>query len=544
MFFSVRLLRQSRKVLKLSIISAKNSWIANKIKGLGQGNKNPKEYWNCVNNIKLGFNGHSKKVSEQLFRNNDGILCSNPEENARTVKEHFQKVYNIQNQMDPTVFDLIRQRPIRVNLDDPPTLEEIRKALNSAKTDKAAGDSKIPVEYWQVLSAEKSTENLFHEIVLQVWETGECDAEWLTNRLKILPKKGDLRNLDNWRGIMLIESPVKVITSIIANRISIHVLETEGLEEQNGFMRQRGCCDGIFSVKLALQKRHEHGLGTWAVFIDLVKAFDSVPRDGLYIVLGKFGIPPKMTRLIKRFHSDLIVKIKVGEEDVLFDSTTGVKQGCTGAPILCTLYLQGANEVVDQLMPASSLRFKTKQDFVVSGRPIQTCSEIDFSFDKSLYADDEAKLFATRPELLEGMQLTYSVFKRFGLTCHVGHNGGKSKTEAVYFPPPGTLYKDADTSPLLINTGVDIGEIPFNHTFKLLGSTLADNLKDSTEVELRIKSAQGAFSAIRKQFFSTKGIKNAHKKTAYECVILSILLYGCERWSMCRTVCNSFTTVR
>ncbi len=54
-------------------------------------------------------------------------------------------------------------------------------------------------------------------------------------------------------------------------------------------MRQRGCCDGIFTVKLALQKRHEHGIGTWAVFIDLVKAFDSVPRDGLYITLGKLG---------------------------------------------------------------------------------------------------------------------------------------------------------------------------------------------------------------------------------------------------------------
>jgi hypothetical protein len=30
-------------------------------------------------------------------------------------------------------------------LDDPPTLEEVRKALNSAKKDKAAWDSKIPV---------------------------------------------------------------------------------------------------------------------------------------------------------------------------------------------------------------------------------------------------------------------------------------------------------------------------------------------------------------------------------------------------------------
>ena len=97
-----------------------------------------------------------------------------------------------------------------------------------------------------------------------------------------------------------------------------------------------------------------------------------------------------MTRLIIRFHSDLIVKIKVGEADVLFDSTTGVKQGCTGAPTLCNLYLPVANEVVDQLMPATSLQFKTKQDFVFSGRPIQTCSEIDFSFDKSFDADDEA----------------------------------------------------------------------------------------------------------------------------------------------------------
>ena len=99
-------------------------------------------------------------------------------------------------------------------------------------------------------------------------------------------------------------------------------------------MRQRGCCDGIFTVKMALQKRHEHGLSTWAVFIDLVKAFDSVPREGLFSVLEKFGIPPKMLRLIIRFHSDLIVKVNIGDKDVCFDSTTGVKQGCTMAPLL------------------------------------------------------------------------------------------------------------------------------------------------------------------------------------------------------------------
>ena len=329
---------------------------------------------------------------------------------------------------------------------------------------------------------------------------------------------------------MLIESPSKILSAIMANRIQEQILEPEGLEEQNGFMRQRGCCDGIFTVKMALQKRHEHGLSTWGVFIDLVKAFDSVPREGLFTVLKKFGIPPKMLRLIIRFHSDLIVKVKIGDEDVCFDSTAGVKQGCTMAPLLFAIYFQAANEVLSATLPVSaSLMFRTEKDFVFSGRKVtQSATAIDFQFDKSLYADDKTKLADSRENLQNSLRLIFSVFKQFGLICHVGRNGSKSKTEAMYFPAPGLKYEDADTSPLL----VDGGEVPFTVKFKLLGSILAHNLKDDSEIDARIRSAQGAFQAIRKQFFSAKGIKNVHKKTAYEGLVLSILLYGCETWGL------------
>jgi hypothetical protein len=51
----------------------------------------------------------------------------------------------------------------------------------SAKKEKATGDSKIPVEFWRVLSDAKCTESLFHEIVVKVWESGECDEDWLSN---------------------------------------------------------------------------------------------------------------------------------------------------------------------------------------------------------------------------------------------------------------------------------------------------------------------------------------------------------------------------
>jgi hypothetical protein len=67
------------------------------------------------------------------------------------------------------------------------------------------------------------------------------------------------------------------------------VLNECGLETQAGFTPDRGTTDSLFSLLLALQKRKEHNLDTFVLFIDLVKAFDSVPRDALFAVLRRFG---------------------------------------------------------------------------------------------------------------------------------------------------------------------------------------------------------------------------------------------------------------
>ena len=97
----------------------------------------------------------------------------------------------------------------------------------------------------------------------------------------------------------------------------------------------------------------------------------------------------------------------------------------------------------------------------------------------------------------------------------------------MYFPAPGLNYEDADTTatPVL---SIDGGEIPFTQKCKLLGSMLAYNLKDDAEIDSRIKSAQSAFQSIWKQFFTAKGIKNVYNKTAYEGLVLSILVHWCK----------------
>ena len=100
------------------------------------------------------------------------------------------------------------------------------------------------------------------------------------------------------------------MSTILTNRLN-NILAEEGLEEQNGFSPGRGTIDGSFCVRTMLKKRKEHDVETWAYFLDLVKAFDTVPRKALLIVLGKFGVPEQMVSMIAGMLQGNVVKLQV-----------------------------------------------------------------------------------------------------------------------------------------------------------------------------------------------------------------------------------------
>ena len=107
--------------------------------------------------------------------------------------------------------------------------------------------------------------------------TGLRYCEWDVARLVLLPKKGDLSFCKNWRGICLLDVASKIFSSMLVRRMQV-VMEEEGMDEQAGFRALRGIIDGLFATSVGLQKRKEHNLETWVLFVDLVKAFDTVPR--------------------------------------------------------------------------------------------------------------------------------------------------------------------------------------------------------------------------------------------------------------------------
>ena len=361
--------------------------------------------------------------------------------------------------------------------------------------------------------------------------TGMRYAEWDVARLVLLPKKGDLSLCKNWRGICLLDVTSKIFSSMLVRRMQI-VMEEEGMEEQAGFRQLRGTIDGLFATSMGLQKRKEHNLETWALFIDLVKAFDTVPREALFAILRRFGLPDHFVNIVIRLHENAKIKVKVGSVDSELESSIGVRQGSCEGPVLFLFIMQAAMETMN--WPVPKPEFRTRTDGVTMGEKSERKrGAATFEFWLSLFADDCALFFNTRSDLITGTSYLFNHLRKFGLLMHVGNGSVLSKTEAMYFPSPRVEYSVADTSrfDVLDVNGSVAGFIDFTQEFKYLGSIIHSSLTSEADVDRRIKSATAAFGAL-KNIFTNRNIDLKIKGRIYTALCLSILLYGSEVWCL------------
>ena len=551
-------LRAAREDVKLAVKRAKAAWLERIIDGLEDINHasllDPCRAWQSITHIKRGLSRTKGAVPTAMLKP-DGSLCKTDEENAKVFGDHFSKVFNIDRAFDATVLDKVVQRPMRPELDDVPAAGEVIAALKRLANNSAPGDSKVPSEYMKALvmsdaeaemaeddelAVAAATEAFLVETVTTFWG-GEVPDEWLVGRLKALPKTSkisEMRDAGKWRGIVLQDVLCKLTSAVIARRLTGVLVDGVGMEEQCGFTPLRGTPDGSYTTRIVLKKRREHRRSTWALFADLVKAFDSVDRNAMCLILAKFGIPPHIVELVRRLHTNNRVLLKVGKDDTIILNTAGVKQGDVMAPILFLFCIQACMEALATEWPAGKLSFRTKRvGGQASSMRFASVGEL-VEFWVSLYADDGAFFFETRADLVAGTRALGTMFRRFGLQMHTGvgfctascdtpcKDHKASKTEALFLPGDGD-YASGDTSPF----EADGGYITFCKQFTYLGSIITWDLDDSVDVTARIRKASSACGAL-KCVLSNKDISLASKWTAYMVLVVSILLFGSEAWTL------------
>ena len=89
---------------------------------------------------------------------------------------------------------------------------------------------------------------------------------------------------------------------------------TIGIDEQCGCLFGKGSADATFTQKSSLQTILEHQLEAHILFLDLVKAFNSVSRELLWKILKLYGIPDNLIITLKKLHSNVTYIMKVGKK--------------------------------------------------------------------------------------------------------------------------------------------------------------------------------------------------------------------------------------
>ena len=123
-----------------------------------------------------------------------------------------------------------------------------------------------------------------------------------------VPKKGNLKKCDNWRGIALLDVVGKMVARILQERLQ-RLAEDVLPESQCGLRKGRGCMDIIFTIRRLVEKSWEHNSKCYYSFVDLKKAYDSVPKEALWMILQKLSMPGSIISLVRSFHHGMSAKI-------------------------------------------------------------------------------------------------------------------------------------------------------------------------------------------------------------------------------------------
>ena len=302
---------------------------------------------------------------------------------------------------------------------------------------KAIGPDELPAELLKLGLSDSSHKILlaFHDIIVAVWMT-EVPQKWKDSIIKVLHKKKDRTECSNYRGLSLVTHAGKILLKIVANLLGDFCKEAGILlEEQCGFRPQRSTTEMMFVVRRLQELGRTSNTSLEICFIDLAKAYGSVDRVLLWEVLARFGVPPRMIKVIRMFHDGMRARVQLDDGDfsAWFNVCQGLRQGCVLSPLLFNIFFAVVIIVVLQRFAedpliVSDLVYLDDAPKGEDSRPRKegTLEMVRRAVWGIVYTDDAGVMSTSPRGLTRMMSVIVVACQEFGLTV------SEKKTEAMH----------------------------------------------------------------------------------------------------------------
>ena len=406
--------------------------------------------------------GAKNNESLNIIEGPGGKIFNSVAERSQYISRYYQDIYKFTEQtgtleefLGPEILnsDCVNDSKLneaeKLSLDAEITLEEMDNVIKSRKKGTSPGP-----DGWTYQGLRKIWE-FIRVPLLQSFKhmttKGTLSLNLSLCNLRLIPKKGDLTQLTNWRPISLLNTSYKIISSVITNRLMSVVDKIVG-PKQKAYSKKKNIHFALLNVLNLISQSNELGSNNALVLCDFSKAFDKISHKFILQCLKFFNFGPNFVQMIKTILTGRRGGVLIdGKCHTTFQFLSGSGQGDPPSPILFIIGL-------------ALIHFKFNQDHVLEKINLNLPPPLEAGNLADAYADDfTAGIPATRHNITRLL----GIFEKFK-----GISGLSLNVKKSIVVPLGAAKANLD----FLNYIRNETEFLLEDNFKLLGFQIDNNL--------------------------------------------------------------------